>query len=352
MERIFVDNDDEIRVVFYKLNMYNYAYPQEEKECMNMKHLTTKKILALGLGAAMSLSLFTGCGGRSGETKAPSSQSSAPGEKEAADYGGMTIDELKPLLQTVNEGKLTMVTSPDFAPAEFYVIGDDGTPTLAGMDIALAGYIAGYLGLELEIVPIDFDGVLMEIQNKAADIALAGLAADPKRTGIMDFTVPYEVDPESNQCFICLEEDKDNFPSLEATSDPQYQIGAQIGSIQSDFADQFSPNAEIIRLGKVTDIINELLAGKLDGAYMSMDTAEAYHSTYPQIAIVLDVPNDFAGTCAGVVKDNPALLAAVNLAIESAVDQGLVAQYKEKAMEQATGNIYEGLLDAQGNTQE
>ena len=46
-ERIFVDNDDEIRVVFYKLNMYNYAYPQEEKECMNMKHLTTKKMVTM-----------------------------------------------------------------------------------------------------------------------------------------------------------------------------------------------------------------------------------------------------------------------------------------------------------------
>ena len=321
-----------------------------------MKQLTTKKILALGLGLSMSLSLLTGCGGgRGGESAAPETQDPAqpPAQSAAAekDYSEMTIEELKPLLQTVNEGKLTMVTSPDFAPAEFYVIGDDGTPTLAGMDIALAGYIADYLGLELEIVPIDFDGVLMEIQNKAADIALAGLAADPKRTGIMDFTVPYEVDPESNQCFICLEEDKDSFPTLEATNDPQYQIGAQIGSIQSDFADQFSPNAEIIHLGKVTDIINELVAGKLDGAYMAMDTAEAYQTTYPQIAIVLDVPNDFAGTCAGVVKDNPALLAAVNLAIESAVEQDLVAQYKAEAMEQATGNIYEGLLDAQGNAQ-
>ncbi len=321
-----------------------------------MKQLTMKKILALGLGLSMSLSLLTGCGGgRGGESAAPETQDPAqpPAQSAAAekDYSEMTIEELKPLLQTVNEGKLTMVTSPDFAPAEFYVIGDDGTPTLAGMDITLAGYIADYLDLELEIVPIDFDGVLMEIQNKAADIALAGLAADPKRTGIMDFTVPYEVDPESNQCFICLEEDKDSFPTLEATNDPQYQIGAQIGSIQSDFADQFSPNAEIIHLGKVTDIINELVAGKLDGAYMAMDTAEAYQTTYPQIAIVLDVPNDFAGTCAGVVKDNPALLAAVNLAIESAVEQNLVAQYKAEAMEQAAGNIYEGLLDAQGNTQ-
>lgn len=317
-----------------------------------MKHLSVKKILALGLGLSMSLSLLTSCGGeRSAESAAPGTQTPAQSAAAEKDYSEMTIEELKPLLQTVNEGKLTMATSPDFAPAEFYVIGDDGTPALAGMDIALAGYIADYLGLELEITTLDFDGVLMELQTKSADIALAGLAADPKRTAIMDFTVPYEVDPESNQCFICLEGDKDKFPTLESTNDPQYQIAAQIGSIQSDFADQFSPNAEIIHLGKVTDIISELTAGKLDGAYMALDTAEAYQSTYPEIAIVLDVPNDFAGTCAGVVKDNPALLAAVNLAIQSAVDQDLVAQYKEEAMEQATGNIYEGLLDAQGNAQ-
>lgn len=315
-----------------------------------MKNLTMKKILALGLSAAMSLTLLTACGGK--DTPAPTG-GVAPVESDGLekDYSEMTIEELKPLLQTVNPGKLTMVTSPDFAPSEFYVIGSDGTPTLAGMDIALAEYVADYLDLELEIVPIDFDGVLMEIQNKAADIAMAGLAADPKRTSIMDFTVPYEVDPESNQCFICLEENKDKFPTLEATNKPEHQIGAQIGAIQADFAEQFSPEAEIIQLGKVTDIINELLTGKLDGAYMAMDTAEAYQSTYPQIAIVLDVPNDFAGTCAGVIKDNPALLAAVNLAIESAVSQDLVAQYKAEAMELATGNIYEGLLDADGKVQ-
>ena len=30
---------------------------------------------------------------------------------------------------------------------------------MAGFDIALAGYIADYLGLKLEVVPVDFDGV-------------------------------------------------------------------------------------------------------------------------------------------------------------------------------------------------
>ena len=308
-----------------------------------MKDIAWKKWIALTLSAALTLSTLTACG----------SEKDQPEETQTvqANYADMTIEELKPLLQTVDQGKLTMATSPDFAPSEFYVIGDDGTPTLAGQDIALAGYIADYLGLELEITTLDFDGVLMELQNKSADIALAGLAADPKRANIMDFTDPYEVAEDSNQCFICLEKNKDNFTSMEDTNKPDYQIGAQIGSIQADFAAQFSPDAEIILLGKVTAIISELLAGKMDGAYMAMETAQAYQSTYPEIAIALDVPNDFAGTCAGVVKDNPALLAAVNLAIESALADGSMAQFKAEAMELATGNIYEGLLDADGNTQ-
>lgn len=54
-------------------------------------------------------------------------------------------------------GKLTVATSPDFAPYEFYAIGEDGTPKLAGFDMDLAQYIADYLGLELEVVTVDFD---------------------------------------------------------------------------------------------------------------------------------------------------------------------------------------------------
>lgn len=311
-----------------------------------------KKLTAALLTASMLLALAS-CAG--GEATAPSAAAeSAAAESAAAPqkpYSEMTIEELKPLLETVTPGKLTMVTSPDFAPAEFYVIGDDGAPTLAGQDIALAHYIADYLGLELDIVPIDFDGVLMEIQNKAADIALAGLASDPKRQSIMDFSVSYEPKEDGNQSFVCLKENADQFPSLDATSDPQFQIGAQIGSIQADFAAKYSPDADVIQMGKVTDIVSELTAGNLDGAYIATDTAEAYIATYPDLCIALDVPNDFAGTSAGIKKDSPALLAAVNLAIQAALEDGSVAQFKAEAKELALGNIYEGLLDENGQVQ-
>ena len=59
----------------------------------------------------------------------------------------MSDDELKAAITTVSEGTLTVATSPDFAPYEFYAIGEDGQATLAGFEMSLAQYIADYLGL-------------------------------------------------------------------------------------------------------------------------------------------------------------------------------------------------------------
>ncbi len=310
-----------------------------------------KKIAALTLSAAMTLSLLTACGGGAAtptpapEAPSPSAESPTP---EAKDYSEMTIEELKPLIQTATEGKLTVATSPDFAPYEFYAIGEDGTPQIAGFDVAFAGYMAEFLGLELELVPIDFDGVIMEVQNKTADLGMAGLSPDPKREGSMDFSDIYY---KGGQSFVCLESNKDKFPDLAATNNPDYQIGAQIASIQVDLMQENSPDAQQVQLGKVTDIVAELLSGKLDGAYIETAVAETYKLNYPDLCVALDVPYNVAGSAVGVVKDNPALLAAVNLAVKAALEDGSMDKFVAEANELAAGQVYEGLLDANGNVQ-
>lgn len=63
-------------------------------------------------------------------------------EAETVDYTAMSDDELKAAITTVSEGTLTVATSPDFAPYEFYAIGEDGQATLAGFEMSLAQYIA------------------------------------------------------------------------------------------------------------------------------------------------------------------------------------------------------------------
>lgn len=45
--------------------------------------------------------------------------------------------------------------------------------------MSLAQYIADYLGLTLEITPMDFDGTLMELQSKTVDLGMAGYSPIP-----------------------------------------------------------------------------------------------------------------------------------------------------------------------------
>ena len=166
-------------------------------------------------------------------------------------------------IETVTDGKLTVATSPDFAPYEFYAIGEDGSPTLAGFDMALAQYIADYIGLELEVVTMDFDGVLSELQTQSVDLGMAGLSPDPKREEAMDFSDIYY---EGGQSLVTIKDNADKYNSFEAVNDPDVSVGAQTGSIQMDLATENTPDADIISLPKVTDIISELIGGKLDAA--------------------------------------------------------------------------------------
>ena len=320
-----------------------------------------KKIIALLLAMVMVLAMFTACGSKTAEEPAseeptaeePAAEETAAEEPAAEEPAAeepaaeapateLTIDEIKAQLQTVEDGKLTVATSPDFAPYEFYSLGEDGTPTLAGFDMALAQYIADFLGLELEVIPMDFDGTLAELAAKSVDLSMAGYSPDPEREDKMDFSEIYYT---GGQSFVTVQDKASLFASLEDANNADYSIGAQIGSIQVGLAEENTPDADIVQLSKVTDIIAELLAGQLDGAFIETAVAESYAKNYPDLAIVLPVPYEQEGSVVGVSKGNDMLLAGVNMAIEAAILDGSMDQFVADANELAAGQTYEGLLE-------
>lgn len=302
-----------------------------------------KKILALILALCMVFALCA-CGNEktpdptkspdTTDTPATTEPTAAPAETEEPDVAVV--------IETVTPGVLTVATSPDFAPYEFYALDEEGTPTLAGFDMDLAKYIADYLGLELEVIPMDFDGTIMELAAGKVDLGMAGYSPDPERADKMDFSDIYIA---GGQSFVCLQSNKDQFTSLEDTNKADYTIGAQVGSIQAGLAKENSPDADVIELAKVTDIIAELLTGKMDGAYIETMVAEAYAKNYPDLCIVLDVPYDAEGSVVGVNKGNTALLEGVNAAIKACQSSGEFDGYVVKAIEQAQGDIIEGLIE-------
>lgn len=290
-----------------------------------------KKLFALLLTLAMVLSLAA-CGGKEETPETPDETPDSPETQEPAEEG----------ITTVVDGVLTVATSPDFAPYEFYAVDESGNATLAGFDMALAQYIADYLGLELDVIPMDFDGVLSEVTAGNVDLGMAGLSPDPDRMDAMDFSNIYYM---GGQSLVVTQANKDKWAALEDLNDPSLSIGAQLGSIQYDLAVENTPDADIIQLAKVTDVVSELLGGKLDAGFIETVVAESYAKNYPDLYVAFDVPYEVEGSAIGVVKNNEALLAGVNEAIAAALDDGSMDDFVAEANELASGDIIEGLVD-------
>ena len=263
---------------------------------------------------------------------------------EGAAEGSGDIVEVPKDFTTVNAGKLTVATSPDFAPYEFYHINADGTPELSGFDVALAKRIAEDLGLEVQFVPMDFDGILMELQSGNVDLGISGFSPSPERADTFDFSDLYY---KGGQSFVIRKADHDKYKDYAAFD--KLPVGAQNGSIQMDLAKENTPNANIIGLAKVTDIVSELVSGKLEGGFIETAVAEQYIKNYPELEIAWDVPYDTEGSAIALKKGSD-LLPAVNAVINNALSDGSMDQYIADAQELASdeGNVYEGQLDADG----
>ena len=127
--------------IFYQLHLYNIrAIIQPSINPTAKEKMKMKKIVSLVLAALMLASVLAGCGS--------SSASTSTGANPEATTGSLKV---------VTAGKLTVATSPDFAPMEFMDPSKEGQDAYIGFDITLAKYIADSLGLELQIMPMSFD---------------------------------------------------------------------------------------------------------------------------------------------------------------------------------------------------
>lgn len=308
-----------------------------------------KKLLAGIMAGIMALSLAACGSGSSSAPAAEEKQDAAGAATEAAAADDAAADAAPAEITTIADGVLTVGTSPDFAPYEFYYIDESGNPQLAGFDIALAQRIADELGLELKVVPMDFDGILMELQNGNIDLGISGFSPSPERAETFDFSDLYYM---GGQSFVIRVADKDKYTDYAAFDG--LPVGAQTGSIQMGLAEANTPNANIIGLPKVTDLINELLSGKLEGAFIETAVAEQYIKNYPDLMIAWEVPYDTEGSAIALKKGNDGLREAVNGVIKEVLADGSMDEYIATAQDQASdeGSVYEGMLDENGEVQE
>ena len=82
-------------------------------------------------------------------------------------------------------GKLLVATEPYYPPQEFIDPSKTGQDQYVGPDMELARLIAKRMGVELEIVPMEFSRVLFAVADGECDLAISALAYTPSRAVMM-----------------------------------------------------------------------------------------------------------------------------------------------------------------------
>src|SRR5690606_9182736 len=144
---------------------------------------------------------------------------------------------------------------------------------IVGFDIDLANYIADELGVELKITDMKFDGLIGALQNDRVDLVLAGMSATDARKENVDFSTEYN---HSGEMFV-----SQKGSGLETLEDLEgLTVGVQLGTIQEEGAksiiEEEAIDFELKALDDSGALIQEILSGRIDAAYMDKQVALGY----------------------------------------------------------------------------
>ncbi len=207
------------------------------------------KLLSIALSCVLSVGLLAGCG--------TGNQGSGTGETNQGSGGTEKVT-------------LVMGTSADYPPYEY--IDTAVSDEIIGFDVDIANYIADKLGFELKIQDMDFGGLIPALTNNRVDFVLAGMTPTPERLENVDFSDIYYVAEQ----MIVTKADS-GITSLEDLQGKK--VGVQLGSIQVGLANAIAEEIgeiEIVERNKITDLIQELKANRIDVAIIEDKVAKGH----------------------------------------------------------------------------
>lgn len=266
-----------------------------------------KKILTVVLCATLALSL-AGCGNGSGDK-----------------------EKNKNALERVQDaGVLKVAVSPDFAPYEFMDPSKSGQDTYVGADIEMIKYIAEKLGVEIEILAMDFDTCLAGVTQNKADCSVNGYYPTEERKKSVDFTDAYFDDSE--QVVVINKEDAGKYK--EASDFDGETVTAQNASAQASIVDEYLSSAKKQLINKVTDGIQMVKSKKAVGIVLQKVVADSIVASDDTLAIAEPVfIYDEAELVVAVNKDSKELKDKMNEIIKEINDKKLYEGWLVEAQE-------------------
>lgn len=217
-------------------------------------------------------------------------------------------------------GTLTVGMNLQFEP-EMY-LDESGEP--AGYDVDLLNKLADSMGVKLDIVNLDFDGLIPGLQSEKFDMVSVGLTATDERKEVIDFSreyVPYV------SVLAVPEADEGPF-----TIDNYNQAGTKITALQGSSGEQLAkdtfPEASVDGFAQQNAALLEVATGRAQGSVLEDYILAQYQSSNPDQLKVAELPEPLAigfGSWA-VQKGNSTLADTLDEFLCEAQNDGTLAE--------------------------
>lgn len=205
-------------------------------------------------------------------------------------------------------GKLIMGTTLGWPP--FEEVDDNGEAI--GFDIDMGRMIAEKLGMEFAVEDINFDGLLMALDDGKVDIVLAAMTITEERAEQVSFSAPYF---EASQQVV-MRKDAEPITSLDQITDKL--VAAYQGTTGHLMCEEMGMVAgdKLFIFNSLADCVMELMAGRVDAVVMDTVPAQIYVAQHADELVIvegLEIPVENYGIA--IKKENTELLEKVDAAL-------------------------------------
>ncbi|WP_304331293.1 basic amino acid ABC transporter substrate-binding protein [Brachyspira innocens] len=207
------------------------------------------------------------------------------------------------------KNKLYVGTNAEFEPFE-YREGDN----IVGFDIDLINEIAKLIGAEIEVVDMQFDGLLPALEAKKIDLIVAGMTATEERKKFVNFSEPYY---NSKQSIVVLSNNTDitTFDNFAGK-----KVGVVLGYTGDILVSEMT-NVEVQKFNATSETILALKSQKVDAVVLDYEPAKNYVAQNKELKLI-ETDSATEEYSIAMRKDDTELLTKVNDALKTLKENG------------------------------
>ena len=240
------------------------------------------------------------------------------------------------LKKVLDEGVLTISTSPDYPAAEFV----DDTGKVYGSEMMLAKYIADNLGVDLKIETMDFSATLTAVSTGKVDMAISGFGWKKDREENYELSKGYQATSDAAcHTLLVYSDTVDNYKTLDDFAGKH--IIAQASSLQEMYVEDEIKDPDLELVTTLDIGMMSMASHKADAIALDCDTAKQYaeksNGQFAKSSVEFDLTpyGDKEGNCMAAAKGEKSLIEAVNKIIDTATENNLYQEWYTEAKKQA-----------------